>query len=103
MSFISLIDTDLAVVYSRLMPVPFREWLLDHGYQLVEVPDNEYDTFACNVLATAPRQCVMLDGNPVTQRGLEQAGATVKVFDGRELSLKGTGGPTCLTRPVLRG
>ncbi len=102
MSFISIVDDDLAVVYSRMMPVPFREWLLERGLTLVEVPDGEYDTFACNVLAVAPRQCVMLTGNPQTQRHLEAAGAEVHTFDGKEICLKGGGGPTCLTRPILR-
>lgn len=102
MSFISIVDDDLAVVYSRLMPVPFREWLLERGFSFVEVPDEEYDSFACNVLAVAPRKCVMLTGNPKTQRRLEEAGAEVYVFDGKEICLKGTGGPTCLTRPVWR-
>ncbi len=102
MSFISIVDNDLAVVYSRLMPVPFREWLLEREFAFVEVPDEEYDSFACNVLAVEPRRCVMLTGNPKTQRRLEEAGAEVYVFDGKEICLKGTGGPTCLTRPVWR-
>jgi arginine deiminase len=102
MSFISIVDDDLAVVYSRLMPVPFREWLLERGFTLVEAPDDEYDTFACNVLAVAPRKCVMLAGNPQTQQRLEKAGAEVWTFEGQEICLKGTGGPTCLTRPILR-
>lgn len=102
LSFISIVDKDLAVVYSRLMPVPFREWLLEHEFRLVEVPDEEYESLACNVLAVAPRKCVMLSGNPQTLRLLEQAGAEVWTITGKEISLKGTGGPTCLTRPILR-
>ena len=102
LSFISIVDKDLAVVYSRLMPVPFREWLLEREFQLVEVPDEEYDSLGCNVLAAAPRQCVMLNGNPITQKRLEKAGAKVWTYTGRDISFKGTGGPTCLTRPILR-
>lgn len=102
LSFISPVDRDLAVVYSRMMPVPFRQMLLARGIQLVEVPDEEYDSMACNVLAVAPRQCIMLSGNPITQQRLETAGATVLTFDGKDLCLKGGGGPTCLTRPILR-
>ena len=102
LSFISIVDRDLAVVYSRLMPVPFREWLLERGFQFVEVPETEYDSLGCNVLAVGPRQCVMLNGNPVTQQRLEQAGAQVWTFHGKDISMKGTGGPTCLTRPILR-
>lgn len=100
MSIISPVDRDLAVVYSPLMPVPFRERLLELGYTLVEVPDSEFDTMGANVFAAAPRRCVMVDGNPVTRAALERAGAEVRVYDGADISLKGGGGPTCLTRPI---
>ena len=103
MSFISLIDQDLALVYSPLMPVPFRESLLARGFTLVEVPDQEFDTLGCNVLAVAPRVCVMVEGNPRTKALLEAAGAQVHTFEGQEICVKGEGGPTCLTRPLLRG
>ncbi|MBI4478215.1 MAG: hypothetical protein HY654_13660 [Acidobacteria bacterium] len=102
MSIVSPVDRDLGVVYSRLLPVPFREWLMGHGYRLVEVPDEEFDTMATNVLAIAPRTCVMLSGNPRTRAALEAVGATVLEYEGREISLKGGGGPTCLTRPLRR-
>ena len=102
MSILSPVDRDLAVVYSPLLPVPFREWLLDRGVALVEVPDAEFDSMGANVLAIAPRRCVMVDGNRETRARLEHAGADVTVYDGREISLKGGGGPTCLTRPILR-
>jgi N-dimethylarginine dimethylaminohydrolase len=100
MSVISPVDRDLAVVYSPLLPVPFRERLRDLGISLVEVPDEEFDTMGANVLTVAPRRCVMLAGNPGTRRRLEQAGAEVLEYEGREISLKGGGGPTCLTRPL---
>ena len=103
MSIISPIDLDLAVVYSPLMPVPFREWLLERGTQLVEVPDEEFESMGCNVLALAPRRCLMLAGNDRTRRRLERAGAEVHVFDGEQISARGAGGPTCLTRPLSRG
>ena len=102
MSMISPIDHDLALVYSSLLPVPFREALLSRGIELVEVPDAEYGSMACNVLAVAPRKCIMLAGNPVTKARLEDAGAEVSVFEGEEICFKGAGGPTCLTRPILR-
>ncbi len=70
--------------------------------RLVDVPDDEFDTMGCNVLALGPRECVMLNGNPKTRAALEQAGAWVQVYDGQEISLKGGGGPTCLTRPLVR-
>jgi N-dimethylarginine dimethylaminohydrolase len=102
MSVLSPVDADLAVVYSPLMPVPLRELLVERGIALVEVPDEEFDTMGANVLALAPRRCVMVDGNPTTRARLEAAGAEVRVYAGREISLKGGGGPTCLTRPIRR-
>lgn len=102
MSMLSPLDRDLALVYSRLLPVPFREHLLERGIKLVEVPDEEYGTMACNVLAVAPRRCVMLSGNPQTRALLERAGVEVYEYEGWEISWKGAGGPTCLTRPVVR-
>ena len=102
MSIISPIDHDLALVYSPLLPVPFREALLLRGIQLVEVPDSEFKTMGANVLAVAPRTCVMLAGNPQTKARLEAAGAEVHEFAGEEICAKGGGGPTCLTRPILR-
>jgi N-dimethylarginine dimethylaminohydrolase len=100
MSIISPVARDLAVVYSPLMPVPFRERLLDLGVELVEVPDEEFETMGANVLAVQPRKCVMVAGNPGTRNRLERAGARVLEYEGREISLKGGGGPTCLTRPL---
>jgi N-dimethylarginine dimethylaminohydrolase len=102
MSIISPVDRDLAVVYSPLMPVPFREFLLDRGISLVEVPDDEFATMGANVLAMAPRRVLMLSGNPMTRRRLEAAHVEVFEYDGDNISLKGGGGPTCLTRPLLR-
>jgi len=102
MSILSPVDRDLAVVYSPLMPVAFRNMLLDRGFALVEVPEEEYDTLGCNVLALAPRKCLMAQGNPKTEAALRAAGAEVITYAGSEISLKGGGGPTCLTRPYLR-
>ena len=102
MSIASPIDTDLWLVYAPLLPVPFRETLLARGIELVEVATPEFETLGCNVLATAPREAVMVAGNPETRRRLERAGVTVREFSGREICLKGGGGPTCLTRPLVR-
>jgi len=102
MSIISLLDDDLAVVYARLLPIPFRQMLLDRGIELVEIPDEEFPSQGCNVLALAPRLCLMLAGNPVTQQRLEAAGCEVWTCQGDEISFKGSGGPTCLTRPLWR-
>jgi N-dimethylarginine dimethylaminohydrolase len=102
MSLISPLDRDLALVYSRLLPVPFRERLLERGIELIEVPDAEFETMGGNVLALAPRRCLMVRGNPRTRAALERAGCDVVEYEGQEISAKGAGGPTCLTRPIAR-
>lgn len=102
MSILSPVDDDLAVVYAPLLPVPFREVLLDRSVTLIEVPDDEFEGMGANVLALARRQCLMIGGNPTTRARLERAGVRVWEYEGHEISLKGGGGPTCLTRPMLR-
>jgi len=102
MSVYSPVDKDLAVVYSPLMSVPFRQELNHRGIKFVEVPKEEFDSLGCNVLAIAPRVCIMAEGNPITKSRLEVAGAEVITYKGEEISLKGNGGPTCLTRPLVR-
>jgi N-dimethylarginine dimethylaminohydrolase len=102
MSMISPLDQDLALVYSPLLPVPFRESLISRGISLVEVPESEFTTMGCNVLAVAPRVCIVLEGNPETRKRLEEAGVEVHAYRGDEISVPGEGGPTCLTRPVYR-
>jgi N-dimethylarginine dimethylaminohydrolase len=102
MSFFSPLDRDLALVYPPFMPDSFREWLEQNEYQLLEVPEDEFKTMACNVLALAPRVCVMLSGNPKTKKMLEEKGIKVYEYKGQEISVKGAGGPTCLTRPLSR-
>ncbi|PHN06789.1 dimethylarginine dimethylaminohydrolase family protein [Flavilitoribacter nigricans] len=102
MSIFSPVAEDLAVVYSPLMPVAFREELIRRQVRLVEVPEGEFDSMGCNVLALAPRLCLMVEGNPLTQAELEKAGCRVITYRGEEISVKGGGGPTCLTRPIDR-
>jgi N-dimethylarginine dimethylaminohydrolase len=103
MSILSPVDKDLAVVYSSLMPIAFRNLLLERGFQLVEVPEEEFDSMGCNVLALAPPRCLMVEGNPITEKRLKEAGCEVITYKGQEISVKGGGGPTCLTRPIFRG
>jgi N-dimethylarginine dimethylaminohydrolase len=102
MSIISLVDERLAAVYPPLMPVSFWEELRRRGIEMLEVPEAEFPSLGCNVLALGPRDCVMIEGNPVTQARLEGAGCRVQTYRGNEISLKAEGGPTCLTRPVFR-
>ena len=89
MSFISVVDVDVAVVYLPLMPVPFYKLLKERGFRLVEVPDEEFLTMGPNVLALLPGNCVMLEHNPITRRRLEAAGCRVQTYRGNEISLKG--------------
>lgn len=102
LSLISMVDDDLAVVYLPLLPVSFWRLLRDRGIRLIEVPEEEFATQAPNVLALAPRKLLMLEGNPITQKRLDETGCEVLTYRGREISLKAEGGPTCLTRPVWR-
>lgn len=103
MSLISPLAEDLAVVYLPLLPARLVELLRGRGVALVEVPEEEFEGMACNVLALAPRVALALDGNPETRRRMERAGVDVRVYRGEEISRKGDGGPTCLSRPILRG
>ena len=103
LSLISPLDRDLALVYLPLLPVRLVELLRDRTVELVEVPDEEFESMGCNVLALGPRVALALDGNRETCRRMETAGVDVRVFQGEELARKGDGGPTCLTRPLLRG
>ena len=102
MSLISLVDYSLAVIYPPLLPVPFWKYLTDRGFTFLEVPETEFESMGTNVLALAPGKCLMLEGNPITRRRLEEADCEVFTYKGDEISLKAEGGPTCLTRPVLR-
>jgi N-dimethylarginine dimethylaminohydrolase len=102
MSFISPLDADLAVVYLPLMPVRLVEILREREIELVEVPDEEFESMGPNVLALGPRVALALAGNDETRRRMERAGVDVRVYEGDHLSRLGDGGPTCLTRPLLR-
>ena len=103
MSNISPIDHNLYLIYPKLLPVIFIEYLKNQNIKLINVPDEEYESMACNVLALAPKKCIMMSGNPKTQKLLESYNVKVFTYDGSEISLKGAGGPTCLTRPIYRG
>jgi len=103
LSLISIVDYYTAVVYPPLLSVPFWQELQRRDFQLIEIPEKEFPTMGTNVLALAPRKCLMLEGNPITKRLLEDAGCEVMTYRGNEISLKAEGGPTCLTRPIWRG
>ncbi len=102
MSFISPLDRDLALVYPRIAPTRLMWLLAERGIEVVEVPDEEFETQGPNVLALGPRRALALEGNDETRRRMERAGVDVVTYKGDEISRKGDGGPTCLTRPLLR-
>ncbi len=101
MSVISPIREDLAVVYEREAPVTLLQELELRGIDTVSVPDEEYLSLACNVLAIRPGVAVMPDGNPVTEKRLRDKGIEVHTYPASVIN-RGEGGPTCLTRPLWR-
>ena len=101
LSLISPLAPDLAVVYAPLLPTRLAQLLAEREVELVEVPGEEFESMGSNVLALAPRVALAVDGNPRTRERMERAGVEVLTYRGEELS-KGDGGPTCLTRPLLR-
>jgi len=102
LSLISIVAENMAVVYPPLMTVPFWQELQRRNFKLIAIPEEEFPTMGTNVLALAPRKCLMLEGNPFTKHLLEEEGCEVMTYRGNEISLKAEGGPTCLTRPILR-
>ena len=102
LSVISPVADDLAVVYLPLLPVGLWELLRGLGVRLIEVPDDEFPTLGCNVLAVRPGVVIVADGNPRTRSALEAAGCEVHSYPATEIGINGSGGPTCLTRPILR-
>lgn len=103
MSVISPIADDLAVVFMPLLPVGLWQLLNDLGYRLIEVPEEEYPTLGCNVLAVRPGVVIAAEGNPVTAAAMAARGVEVHTYRAFEIGMNGSGGPTCMTRPILRG
>jgi dimethylargininase len=102
MSLISFSKSDLAVVYLPLLPVHFWRHLKGLGVTMLSVPEVEFSTMGTNVLALAPGKTLISEGNPLTEKLLRDAACDVTTYRGVEISLKTEGGPTCLTRPILR-
>jgi dimethylargininase len=102
LSVISPVADDLAVVFPPLLPVGLHELLADLQIRTLAVDDEEFETLGCNVLAVRPGVVVLADGNLRIAAALAQAGCEVHTFEASEIGLNGSGGPTCLTRPILR-
>jgi dimethylargininase len=102
LSVISPVTDDLAVVYLPLLPVGLWQLLGDLGIRLIPVYDDEFPTLGCNVLAVRPGVVILAEGNPATAAALARAGCQVHTYPATEIGLNGSGGPTCLTRPLRR-
>ena len=102
MSVVSPVRENLAVVYERLAPVALLQALAARGIEMVPVPEEDYLSLGCNILAVAPSVVVMAEGNDATAKALRHHGVEVHLYAASEIN-KGEGGPTCLTRPILRG
>jgi N-dimethylarginine dimethylaminohydrolase len=102
MSVISPIADDLAVVYLPLLPVGLWQLLGDLGIRMIEVPEDEFATLGCNVLAVRPGVVILAEGNPVSTSALVAAGCEVHTYPATQIGINGSGGPTCMTRPILR-
>jgi len=102
MSLISLLDEHIALVDLPRLAVETVELLKERGYELIEIDYSESQTLACNVLALGQRRLLALEENAKTNDKLQAAGFDVRTFPGFELCINGAGGPTCLTRPILR-
>ena len=105
MSLISLVDDKKALTYKTLLPIGLVQLLEKKGYDLIEAPEDEFissEGLNINVLAIKPGECVMISGFPKTKKTLENNGVNVHTFEGNSLCIGCEGGPTCLTRPILR-
>lgn len=102
LSVISPVADDLAIVYLPLLPVGLWALLRDLGIRLIEVPDEELATLGANVLVVRPGVVIVAEGNPQTRAALEAVGCEVHAYPATEIGVNGSGGPTCLTRPILR-
>ena len=103
LSVISPVADDLAVVFPPLLPVGLWELLGDLGIGMIDVPEEEFGTLGCNVLAVRPGVVILAEGNPATAAALAAAGCEVHTYPATEIGINGSGGPTCMTRPILRG
>jgi N-dimethylarginine dimethylaminohydrolase len=103
MSLISLLDEQTAIVDLPWLAVETVELLQSRGFKFIEIEYSERDTLACNVLALGNKRLLAIEENHKTNAHLGRAGFDVRTFPASEICINGSGGPTCLTRPLLRG
>jgi len=102
MSLISPLKEDLFLIYEKLLPVGFLEFLNKIAIKTISIADEDYDTLGCNVLPLSTTKCLITNGNDRTTKIIEDNGIEVIEFQASEICYKGSGGPTCLTRPLYR-
>ncbi len=102
MSLISLLDDRTILVDLPWLAVETVQLLRALRYRLIEIDPRERDTLACNVLALGGSRLLALKENRWTNVRLRELGYDVRTFSGSEIGINGGGGPTCLTRPLLR-
>jgi len=102
MSLISPLKEDLFLIYEKLLPVGFLKLLNNLDIKTISIVDEDYDTLGCNVLPLSTTKCLITKGNDSTTKIIEQNGIEVIEFQASEICYKGSGGPTCLTRPIYR-
>ncbi|MBI2762734.1 MAG: hypothetical protein HYX54_03120 [Chloroflexi bacterium] len=103
LSVISPVADDLAVVFKPLLPVGLWELLRELRIRMLDVPEEEFGSLGCNVLAVRPGVVILAEGNPATAAALARSGCEVHTYPATEIGINGSGGPTCMTRPILRG
>jgi len=103
MSLMSMLDERTILVDLPWLTVETVELLKARGFRLIEIDYSERETLACNVLALGKNRLIALDENRKTNQRMRDSGFDVQTFPGSEICINGGGGPTCLTRPLLRG
>lgn len=102
MSLMSMLDEQTILVDLPWLAVETVELLKERGFRLIEMEYSERDSLACNVLALGKKRLIAIAENARTNQRLRDAGFDVRTFPGSEIGINGGGGPTCLTRPLLR-
>tara|TARA_B100000949_G_scaffold220535_1_gene220574 strand:- start:152 stop:1036 length:885 start_codon:yes stop_codon:yes gene_type:complete len=102
MSLISPLKEDLFLIYEKLLPIGFLKLLNNLDIKTISIADEDYDSLGCNVLPLSTTKCLITSGNDKTFKIIEENGIEVIEFQASEICYKGSGGPTCLTRPIYR-
>jgi N-dimethylarginine dimethylaminohydrolase len=102
MSLMSMLEEQTILADLPWLGVETVELLRGRGFRLIEIEYSERDSLACNVLALGGSRLIAIEENAKTNQRMRDAGFEVLTFPGSEICVNGAGGPTCLTRPLLR-